>query len=48
MVEVVDHTCDGRRIVAVNYMLVSCKAVTLFLRLVVVLLYNLFLQLCSS
>ena len=48
MVEVVDHTCDGWRIVAVYYMLVSCNAVTLFLRLVVVLLYNLFLQLCSS
>ena len=47
-VELVDHSHDGRLIVAVYYTSVDRNALTPLLRILVDLLYNLFLQLGSK
>ena len=47
-VELVDHTYEGRRTMAVYYTSVDCNPLTPLLRSVVDLLYNLLLQLGSS
>ena len=48
MVEVVDHTYDGRRVARRTHTSVDRNALTALLRSHVGLLWTLFLQLCSS
>ena len=46
--ELVDHICDGRRVMAVYYTSVDRNVLTAIFRFVTNLLYNLFLRLCRG